>query len=165
MQPYWILVTTQSNRERLAVQNIARQNYDYYFPLFREIVVRGGVKTEVARPLFPRYCFVRTKPQWASLTGTFGVSAVVMEGKNPRRVPDRVVELLRGREDEEGFVHLDEDDSDLRRGSSVKVGAGMFQGNIGIYQGMDEAERAIVLFRLLGKEHKVHVNPKVLITI
>lgn len=165
MNPHWILVMTQQGKERLATQNMGRQGYTYYLPMIREQTSRNGIKVEVAKPLFPRYIFVHITGQWSSLTGTYGVSALVMDGKSPRYVPERIVEGIRKREDDEGFVVLDDDET-LKVGQPVRVSEGVFSGHIGVYQGMSPDERAIVLFQLLGgKPAKVSLNTKLLITI
>jgi transcriptional antiterminator RfaH len=164
MTPHWILIMTHAGRERLAAQNIANQKYEYYLPMIREAGLRDHKKVELAKPLFPRYIFTMCKPQWSSLTGTFGVSAVVMDGKQPRRVPDRIIDSIRGREGGDGFVRLDEEEG-LKPGDQVKIGKGVLEGNIGIYQGMDADERAMVLFKMLGSERKILLDPKVLIIV
>lgn len=162
--PHWILVVAQQGKERLATQNIGRQGYEFYLPMIREVSVRAGVKTLLAKPLFPRYIFVKIAGRWSSLTGTYGVSAVVMDGKAPRYVPERIVKQLVSREDESGFVVLDEEEG-LRSGSSVKVKSGVLEGQIGIYQGMSADERAIVLFKLLGADRQLRLDPKVLVAV
>ena len=127
MNPHWILVTSQQGKERLATQNIGRQGYEWYLPMIRENVTRQGHKIELAKPLFPRYIFVKIVSQWSSLTGTYGVNGVVMDGKSPRYVPERIVEGIKKREDENGFVRLDEEEG-LRKGNLVKVIATMNPG-------------------------------------
>ena len=87
-----------------------------------------------------------------------------MDGKSPRYVPERIVDGLKMREDEDGFVKLDEVEG-LRKGQQVRIGAGLFEGQVGIYEGMTADERAIVLFKLLGGDRKVPVNTKILVAI
>lgn len=126
--------------------------------------MRLGNKIKVAKPLFPRYIFVSIRQQWSSLTGTYGVSGVVMDSKGPRKVPDKIVSALVEREDKDGFVVLDEVGR-LREGQQIRVGSGLLGDRIGIYQGMDADARAIVLFRLLGSERAFKVDPKVLVVV
>jgi transcriptional antiterminator RfaH len=164
MAAHWILVTTQQGKERLAVQNISRQGYDLYLPMMREWVMRQGQKIEVARPLFPRYVFVFIRQQWSNLTGTYGVAGLVMDGKAPRYVPERIIKGLREREDESGFVLLEDPDG-LRAGQKVRIDSGVLQGQIGIYQGMSGDERAIVLFNILGGERRLPVSAKILTVV
>ena len=160
MTPYWTLVITQANKERLAVQNLVNQGYEYYLPLYRERTVKG----DVAKVLFSKYLFVKIQRQWASITGTYGVSGLVMDGIKPRKVPESVLEKLKAREDTDGFVILDEKD-ELKQGSTVRFSSGPLSDTIGIYQGMDVDERALVLFQMLGSERQVRVNPKILIAV
>jgi transcriptional antiterminator RfaH len=157
---YWTLVITQANKERLAVQNIANQGYEYYLPLFREKTSKG----DVVKVLFSRYLFVKVYKQWASLTGTYGVSGIVMDGVVPKKVPESILTKLKHREDENGFVILEEKEG-LRSGDSVKILEGPMKDAIGIYQGMTTDERSIVLFKLLGSDRNLKVNPNLLTVV
>jgi transcription antitermination factor NusG len=112
--------------------------------------------------LFPKYIFVKIKQQWASLTGTYGVSGLVMEGKSPKKVPQLVIDKVKEREDNMGFVVLESKD-EVKEGSSVKIKDGPLKDYIGIYQGMSPDERAVVLFKLLGSDRLVKLNPKLLV--
>jgi transcriptional antiterminator RfaH len=161
MTSHWILVVSQHGKERLATQNIGRQGFQYYLPLIRESIVKNGSKIEVAKPLFPRYIFVFIEQQWSALTGTYGVSGLVMDGKNPRYVPERVVETLKKREDKDGFVQLDEEEG-LKEGQEVRISSGILEGHTGIFERMDADERAIILFKMLGVNRSLPVNLKVL---
>lgn len=161
---YWALVVSQPNKERLAVQNIRNQGYEYYLPMIREKVIRQGKQIELARPLFRNYIFTRIQAQWSSLTGTYGVSGIVLEGRSPQRVPERVIETLKNRQDKDGFIRLDEKE-ELEKGQTVKINSGPFEGHIGIYEGMSADERAIVLFKLLGSDRELRLDPKMLVTI
>jgi transcriptional antiterminator RfaH len=104
--PYWTLVITQANKERLATQNISNQGYEYYLPVFRERIFKQDKPFDVTKVLFPRYIFVKVRQQWASLTGTYGVSGVLMDGVSPKVIPERVIEKIKQRQDAEGFVVL-----------------------------------------------------------
>ena len=161
---YWTLVVTQPNKEKLAVQNILNQGFECYLPLYREKIVKNGVAQDVARVLFARYIFCKVKQQWACLTGTYGVSALLMEGLSPKVVPQKIIDQIKQREDKQGFVVLD-DDEELKKGKPVQITKGIFKDTIGIYQGMSTDERAIVLFKMLGSEREVKINPKLLVTL
>ena len=162
--PYWTLVVSQANKERLATQNISNQGYEYYLPLFREKIVKQNNTIDVTKVLFPRYIFVKVRQQWASLTGTYGVSGLVMEGTSPKVIPERVIEKIRSREDKDGFITIEEKDK-LSQGDSVKLAEGPLKDSIGIYQGMSNDERAVVLFKILGSEREFKVPPKLLIVV
>lgn len=133
-------------------------------PMFREKVIRSGKTTEVARPLFPRYLFVQIVQQWSSLAGTYGVSGIVKDGASPKYVPQKIIDKLKSREDKDGFILLDEDDS-IKKDDPVKVMKGPFEGHIGIFQGMTADERAVVLFKMLGSERELKLDPKILVAV
>ncbi len=155
---YWILAITQAGKERLATQNIRNQGFELYLPMYRE---KSSKNIELARPLFPRYIFVKVLQKWSSLTGTYGVSGLLMEGSAPKKVPDRVLTALQNREDSEGFVVIE--NKGIKAGDEVKISSGPLKDQIGIFQGMSSDERAMVLLKLLGSEREVKFNPKILV--
>jgi len=161
---YWTLVISQANKERLATQNISNQGYEYYLPVFREKIVKKETTFEVTKVLFPRYIFVKVVQQWASLTGTYGVSSILMDGISPKIIPERVLDKIRARQDKDGFVVLEEKDK-LSQGTSVKVTEGPLRDTIGIFQGMSNDERAVVLFKMLGSEQRLKLPPKLLVVV
>lgn len=162
---YWGLVITRANQERIALNNVQRQGFVAYLPLFRETAIRQGRLTSVVRVLFPRYMFVQIEGQWSSLGGTFGVSAVLVDGVKPRKVSDRIVDDIRSGQDADGFVVVGEEDPDkLVPGRAVMVGSS--EGALwqrAIFQGMRGDDRAAVLLKMLGSERTI-VVPRNLLT-
>ena len=81
---------------------------------------------------------------------------MVCRAERPAALPDGVVEGLRISEIEEGVVPL----SRLvlfDAGAKLRVLEGSFAGQTGVYDGMSEAERVVLLFDLLGRQVKVMV--------
>jgi transcriptional antiterminator RfaH len=70
--------------------------------------VRGRYRSLV-EPMFPRYLFIQLDDEgddWGPIRSTIGVANMVRFGMMPARVPDGLVQLLRGREDEQGVQSL-----------------------------------------------------------
>ena len=65
-----------------------------------------------------------------------------------------MVDGLKGREDEKGFIKLI---NPLRfvRGDQVRVLDGVFSNWVGLFEGMTDEERVTVLLELLGRKVRV----------
>jgi transcription antitermination factor NusG len=146
----WVVVQTQPNRERWAAENVARQGREFYLPQIE--IMRGAAK--LIRPLFSRYLFVRIfNGQWRFLSGTWGVSGIISFARDgtPDAIADKHIDEIRAREDSTGLVRLPAIE-DFVVGQNVRVRAGLLDGQIGIYEGLDPRGREKVLLSLLGQK-------------
>lgn len=154
----WYVVQTQLHAERKAASHLARQGFNSYLPRYLK-KRRHARKVEiVAASLFPRYLFVAVdmmSQQWRSIQSTIGVLRLVCNGDTPAAVPEGVVDAIKLREDETGFVRLNQRVC-FRPGDTVRILDGAFSANLGIVQGATDNERVMILLELLGR--KVRVN-------
>jgi transcriptional antiterminator RfaH len=155
--PRWYVVQTQPHSERKACSHLIRQGFETYLPQYLK-KRRHARKTEIVpAPLFPRYLFVlfdiATQP-WRPIRSTIGVNHLVCQGDSPASVCHGVVQGLKGREDELGFIKLI---NPLRfaRGDQVRVLDGVFSNWVGLFEGMTDEERVTVLLELLGRKVRV----------
>ena len=158
--PRWYLVQTQVNCEARAAQNLQRQGYEIYLP--RHLKRRRHARRVdfTAKPLFPRYMFVAVDmatQRWRTIQSTFGVSHLVCNGDDPALVPDGVVSALKAREDEKGFVKLDAKPA-FAPGDRVRVLAGAFMDNAGLFSGMADHDRVAILLDMLGRKVRVLID-------
>ena len=134
-----------------------RQGFETYLPQYLKRR-RHARKTEIVpAPLFPRYLFVLfdiASQPWRPIRSTIGVNHLVCQGDSPASVCHGVVESLRDREDESGFIKLV---NPLRfvRGDQIRVLDGVFSSWIGLFEGMTDEERVTVLLELLGRKVRV----------
>ena len=155
----WYVAYTQPTAERRATEHLKRQSFDVFLPLCRQIRRHARREETVLRPLFPRYVFVALDiavDRWRSINGTIGVSNLLCHGERPAPLPDGVVEGLRDGELDEGVVPL----SQLMlfdEGAKLRVLDGAFAGQTGAYIAMTEAERVVLLFKLIGRDVAVTV--------
>jgi len=153
----WYVVQTQVNSEAKAALNLRRQGFDIYLPrcLKRR---RHARKVEItARPLFPRYLFVaidRTAQRWRSIQSTFGVARLILHGDEPASVPEGVVNAIKAREDENGYIVLNARPV-FTRGDKVRVLAGAFIDNAGLFDGCADRDRVAILLEMLGRKVRV----------
>jgi transcription antitermination factor NusG len=75
-----------------------------------------------------------------------------MDGLQPAKVADAVIEEVRGRE-RNGAVELPQ--RTLLHGDRVKILAGPFRGHLAVYAGLSGPERVAVLLQILGGQQRV----------
>jgi transcriptional antiterminator RfaH len=153
----WYVVQTQVNSEATAARNLVRQDYDVYLPRYLKRRLHARKIDLVARPLFPRYMFVTidmATQRWRSIQSTFGVSRLVCNGEDPAAVPDGVVAALMAREDSNGFVKVDIKPT-FAPGDKVRVLAGAFIDNTGLFSGLADHDRVAILLDMLGRKVRV----------
>jgi transcriptional antiterminator RfaH len=153
----WYVVQTQVNGEAKAAKNLRRQGYEIYLPRYLKRRRHARKADFTAKPLFPRYMFVAidvATQRWRSIQSTFGVSRLVTHGDKPAVLPDGVVLALKAREDCRGFVKLDARPA-FAPGDKVRVLAGAFMDNAGLFNGMADHDRVSILLDLLGRKVRV----------
>jgi transcriptional antiterminator RfaH len=153
----WYVVQTQINGEAKATQNLLRQGYEVYLPRYIKRRRHARKVDFVAKPLFPRYLFVAidmVTQRWRSIQSTSGVSYLDTNGDEPAVVPDGVVRALKVREDAKGFVTLDAAAA-FAPGDKVRVLAGAFMDNTGLFNGMADHDRVSILLEMLGRQVRV----------
>jgi transcriptional antiterminator RfaH len=150
---YWAVAQLQSQREALALNMLARADFQVYAPRLREWrTMRGGRQQQYELPLFPGYAFLLIQLQWHAARWCPGVIRLVMDGLHPAKVPDAVIEEIRGRE-HKGAIELPK--RMLKCGDPVRILAGPFKGHLAIYASMSAHERVAVLLQILGAATRV----------
>src|SRR5262249_43393835 len=153
----WYVVQTHVHAETKAVWHLDRQGYATYLPRYLKRRRHARRVETVAAPLFPRYLFVaidRAAQRWRSIQSTVGVTHLACNGDEPASVPNGVIDQLRGREDERGFITLDTRPR-FARGDKIRVVDGAFDACIGLFEGMADRERVAILLDLLGRKVRV----------
>jgi transcriptional antiterminator RfaH len=156
----WYVAQTQVNAETKAAQNLLRQGFGVYLPRYLKLRSHARKIEKVAAPLFPRYLFVSIDinlQRWRSVQSTYGVSQLVLNGSDPAPVAGAVIEALKAREDVSGFVKLDQRPK-FAIGEKVRVIAGVFAENLGLFDGMADRERIAILLDLLGRKVRVSIE-------
>lgn len=152
---FWVVVQTKPQQEQWAAENVARQGFDWYLPLTPVAAKKPGKPSKIGC-LFPRYLFVWTQGRWHSLLGTFGITAVVMNGPRPSILPEKAIESLRAREDHQGIIRLPNAlEVRFQPDTEVRVNGGVFSGYRGLYSEMAGEDRSKVLLEFLGQKATV----------
>ena len=146
--PYWACAQSEPQREAAAVRFLQLAQYEVYLPRLRAVRLRNRRKVVVNPPLFPSYLFVQITNGWWNARWCPGVARLLSAGDGPLPVPDALIAEIKRREVGR-LVELPQRDG-LRVGDRVKVTAGPFTGQLGLYAGMRGSERVLVLLALLG---------------
>jgi transcriptional antiterminator RfaH len=160
MSERWYVVHTQVLGEDRADLNLRRQGFETYLPRYLRTRRHARRVETVARPLFPRYLFVAmdvARDRWRAVQSTFGVSNLVVIGDDPIPLPDGVVDQIRTRECEQGFVKLGLP-AGIGPGSPVRLIDGAFAEYRGVLERLAGDFRVAVLLKLLGREVRVFVS-------
>ena len=155
---YWCAARLQARREHLALRFLAQSGYETYFPQLREHRFSYGRKIEVRPALFPGYAFVLIQLQWHPARWAPGTLGLIMDGIQPAKVPDPVIEEIRSRE-RDGLIDLPKPPP-LRRGARVRILRGPFTGHLAIFADMRPRQRVEILLQLLGGEQRVTLAKK-----
>jgi transcriptional antiterminator RfaH len=147
MTSFWSCAQLEPKRERLALHCLHLAGFETYFP-------RVKAERRIV-PLFLGYVFVRVYLQWHQIRWSPGVRRLVLDGDRPARVPDTVVAEIQSRE-HNGLVVLPKPRG-LQRGDRLRVTAGAFAGQLGLYDGQRPHERVAVLLSFLGSQTPVEL--------
>jgi len=155
----WYLVYTKPLQEKVARENLARQDYEAYLPLIRNRRRRAGRGVDVVEPMFPRYLFIHlnsTTDNWGPIRSTVGVANLVRFANRAARVPCDLIEALRVREDDAGLQAVER--SRFERGARVRIEEGPFAGYEAIFHASSGQSRVLLLLEVAGKVARLQVD-------
>lgn len=165
----WFVVYTKHNSERYASKFLAGDAFRFtvYCPHVKVRRVHAGRIDHVARPLLLRYLFVLDQGQGAApIRNAPGVASLVRSGDVPILVRQDVINAIRGREDADGFVRLDDVvpyRPRFHQDERVRIRDGhLLSGFNALFQYELGDNRAVVFARMLGKLNRVVVDLDVL---
>jgi transcriptional antiterminator RfaH len=156
----WYVVQTHPHAELKAATHLVRQGFETYLPRYLKRRSHARRVEQVAAPLFPRYLFVAidtAAQQWRCIHSTFGVARLVSHGDIPTPLADQVIEGLKHRENEAGFVHL-EPKLDFVPGDTIRVLNGAFEACLGLCESIADRDRVAILLDFLGRKVRIVLN-------
>jgi len=151
----WFVVRTKTGAEDRAVWHLNNQGFEVYLPRYRKKIHHARKVSNVLRPVFPGYLFVRmdiAQQPWRAINGTMGVISLVQFGETPRPISDVIIDAIRDRE-EGGVVSLAPDG--LKAGDRVHVREGVFANHAALLAEVSDDKRVILLLDLMGREVRV----------
>lgn len=149
----WFVVYTKPRQEQVALENLARQQFETYCPNVATTKRRKGQLISLIEPFFPRYIFLRfnlESDNWAPVRSTRGVSGLVRFGGVPRQVPSQLIRALKANENTEQLQCITA--KAWKPGDVVEIEQGPFAGYRCIFQAERSTDRVAVLLHIVGKQ-------------
>ena len=157
----WFLIKTKPLNEAKIHTRLTEAGFEALYPkIHKKIRGKGRIET---RPLFPTYLFVRFAiEQFHTIRYTRGVARVISFGPEPEEVDQGIIDAVRGRMNEEGFVELIKPPVQWKPGQRIKIGEGPFAGVDAIFvEALPDHERVVLLldavssFRVILKKEVI----------
>ncbi len=152
----WFAIRTQAMKEALAMLHYQRQGYEVWCPRIRKTVRHARKIKKVLRPLFPGYLFLNLAPEernWVTIASTIGAIGPVRFGDYYPPVPEWLIQELRNREAEEGFIPMPYDESlGIKPGDRITLTDDNNTEIQGIFQALKGTDRALILIDILKRE-------------
>lgn len=163
---HFFIVQTKPNCEEHARRFLTADHFNVYYPRVLVRRAHGGKVDHVPRPLFARYVFIGDDGRRGVyfFRSAPGVASVVTRGNEPVRVGRTVVDELKSRECDDGFIKIDDGalsfTSSFKNGKDVRIAlrAPAFGGFNAIFGRKMPGDRAAVFINLLGRSAKLMVS-------
>jgi transcriptional antiterminator RfaH len=156
----WYVVQTRPHAEAKAASHLERQGFDTYLPRYLKRRSHARRVETISAPLFPRYMFVAVDlavQRWRAIQSTVGVSHLVCHGGDPAQVTASIIDGLKAREDERGFVQL-ERRPQFAPGDKIRILEGVFAACLGLFEGVADRDRVAILLDFLGRKVRVKLD-------
>jgi transcriptional antiterminator RfaH len=142
--PNWYAIHTHPRQENRAESNLRAWEVETFAPRLKECRYSNGVLVQMVKPLFSQYIFARFSAQdmLHKVSFTRGVSSVVSFGSSPTPIGEEIIEVIRARIGEDGFVSLGEV---LRAGDVVKIKGGPLKNFVGVFERKVSNENRVML--------------------
>lgn len=156
----WYLLYVNLKQEERASENLKAWGVE---TLHAKIRTRHyneftGAPTYVTQPLFPRYLFAKfnAREQLSKIRFTRGVQNVVCFGENLATVEQDIIDIIRARIDENGFVKTNDE---IKLGDKVVISAGPLKNLIGIFEReIKGSDRITILLTTIGYQGHLMVD-------
>jgi transcription elongation factor/antiterminator RfaH len=158
--PRWYALHTHHKQEDRVDQNLKAWGVETFNPLIRKRRYNKftGLPHFVTQALFPRYIFARfdAATMLGKIRYTRGVHSIVSIGDTPSPVSDEIIDVIKSRLDESGYVRLGET---FKQGDKVVVTDGPLKDFVGIFDNeMKGAIRVSILLLNIKYQGRVEIE-------
>lgn len=157
----WLVVMTKPRMENEAKEQLLRQGFAVYLPLWMDLKRRANGWQQVQSPMFPRYLFIKAtyaEQSFAPIRSTRGVAQMVRFGLEPAKASEQLIKDIRALE---ASRHSQSSTlKPFKKGDKVLVLDGPFKGTNAEVFACDQ-QRVILLLQLLGKTHQIDLDSRV----
>lgn len=156
----WYVIRTHLRQEERANNNLNAWGVETLYAKLRTRRYNQftGVPIYITQPLFPRYIFAKFNAleQLPQVQFTRGVHNVVCFGGIPASVDEDIIDIIRARIDENGFVKTT---NELKIGDKVVISAGPLRNLMGIFEReVKGAERVSILLTTIEYQGRLEVD-------
>ena len=165
--PEWLVVRTKPRQERVAICHLRQRNVEPYCPLYVEPPWHARAP-KGPTPLFTGYIFVRCVPRLRLNAVSYcpGVAHPVRFDRRLAIVDQEVIDALKLRESDRGYVIPTEMECGIELDRKVRVMAGPLKGMEGIFRGyLRGGQRAKVLMEFLRQRNLIEVETELLAVV
>ena len=164
MVPQWYVVHTHPKQETRADYNLRVLKIDTFTPQLKERRERAftGEPYFAVKPLFTGYLFARFNLEslYHKVRFTRGIHSLVSFGDMPVQVNEEIVDIIRARISQDGFVHIG---TSFSPGDRVAIKEGPLKDFTGIFEReMKESERVMIMLDTVSYQARVLVDKNVL---
>lgn len=155
----WYAVYTKPKQEDRVEKNLLNASLEVFNPKIRKKKYVRNRYEYVVKPFFPCYVFVRLEPgrHYHMVSYTRGVRNIVGA---PWPVSEEVINIIRSRMNEEGFVVIS---PDIKKGDRVEITETPLKGFVGIFDGqVKDSDRVMVLLSTIEYQAKVEIEKEFL---
>jgi transcriptional antiterminator RfaH len=156
----WYVVHTHPKQEERTSDNLMGWGVETLAPKLhvKKYNEFTGRPTQLIKPFFPGYIFARFNfnALYHKIRFTRGVHSLVSFNNNPVQVEDEIINLVRSRIGEDGFVKQFEQ---LQPGDEVVINDGRFQNFYGVFEReMPDADRVRILLNTVNFQAHIVVD-------
>lgn len=158
--PSWYAIYTNPKQEERASNNLLAWGVETFSPRLKECRRNEftGAPTYFSKPLFPRYIFARFDADrlLQKVWFTRGVKSVVNFNDSPAQIDDELIDLIKSRVGEDGFVKIGEE---LNQGDKVLIKEGPLKTLVGIFErDVKDTDRVMILLSNINFQGRVTVD-------
>jgi transcriptional antiterminator RfaH len=159
-EPRWYVIHTKPKQENRTYANLQAWGIKTFSPLLKERQYKphSSQSSYVNKPLFPQYLFAQFNAEALlhKICFTRGVHNVVSFGGKPVPLDDEVIECLKVRVDEDGFVKPSEE---FRPGDKVVIKDGPLKEIAGaLERDLRDHERVLILLEVVNYQARVLIE-------
>lgn len=156
----WYAIYTKPKEEQRAELNLVAHGVETLAPkvLDRRTNEFSGRPTYFVKPLFPRYIFARFDAERTlrKVHYTRGVHSIVSLNGEPVKVDEGIIEVIKSRIREDGFVKIGED---LNVSDKVMVKSGTLKNFQGIFERRVKAkDRIMILLTAISYQGRISIE-------
>lgn len=160
----WLLATSKPYQGPKAVEEVENLGLRCMLPQFKQTRVVRGRRVDEIVPVFGSYLFVDLTPRWGDLLTLRSIRDVARYEEGPVPIPDRAIDELSSRIDENGFFIMPRKEKGrFRKNARVTPSEGPLQYFVGIYEGATSKDREAALFNMMGASRRIEFATGILL--